>query len=88
MSQETSKTQSSILGALIKWDDFLSNPPTRTQSATVQGTFRKTDVENEEPNDDRCQENPQPSVYHSGHSVDSDLVKALHMVTRVQEGIP
>ena len=49
LSQEFSRTESRILGALSKLDEFLLNPQIRTFSGTTPGTFRNTDVENQEP---------------------------------------
>ena len=40
LSQEFSRTESCILGALSKLDEFLLNPQVRTFSGTVPGTFR------------------------------------------------
>ena len=66
LSQEFSRTESRILGALSKLDEIVLNPQIRTHSGTVPGTFRYTNVEN--------QENPHPevgaSVYQSRHSND------------------
>ena len=46
LSQEFSRTESRILGALSKLDEFLLKPHIRTHSGTVPGTFRNTDVDN------------------------------------------
>ena len=46
LSQEFSRTESRILGALSKLDEFLLNQQTTTHSGTVPGTFRNTNVEN------------------------------------------
>ena len=62
LSQEFSKTESRILGALSKLDEFLLNPQVRTFSGTVLGKFRNADVENQEPNGDRSQNDPYPEV--------------------------
>ena len=53
LSQEFNGTESRILGALSKLDEFLLNPQVRTFSGTVPGTFRNTDVENQEPSGER-----------------------------------
>ena len=47
LSQEFIRTESRILGALSKLDEFLLNPQIRTHSGTVPGTFRNTNVENQ-----------------------------------------
>ena len=82
LSQEFSRTESRILGALSKLDEFLLNPQIRTHSGTVPATFRNTNVENQEPNEDRSQDDPHPekgpSVCQSRHSIDSDTDKAPH----------
>ena len=61
-SQEFSRTESRILGALSKLDEFLVNPQIRTFSGTIPGTFRNADVENQEPSEDRSQNDPYPEV--------------------------
>ena len=82
LSQEFSRTESRILGALSNLDEFLLNLQIRTHSGIVPGTFRKTNVENPEPNEDRSQDDPHPelgpSVYQSRHSNDSDPDEAPH----------
>ena len=62
LSQEFSRTESLILGALSNLGKFLLNPQIRTLSGTVPGTSRNTDVENQEPNGDRSQDDPHPEV--------------------------
>ena len=83
LTQEFSRTESRILGSLSKLDEFLLNPQIRTHSGTVPGTFRNTNVENQESNQDRSQEDPHPevgpSVYQSRHSIDSDPDEAPHI---------
>ena len=82
MSQEFSRTESRILGALSKLDEFLLNPLIRMHSGTVPGTFRNTNEENQEPNEDSSQDDSypevRPSVYQSRHSNDSDPDEAPH----------
>ena len=58
LSQEFSRTESRILGALSKLDEFLLNPQIRTHSETVPGTFRNTKVENERTHEDDSQSDP------------------------------
>ena len=85
LSQEFSRTESSILGNLSKLGEFLLSPQIRTHSGTVPGLFRNTNVENHEPNEDRSQDDPHPevgpSVSQSRHSIDSDTEDAPHIVT-------
>ena len=91
LSPEFSRTESRILCALSKLDEFLLNPQIRTHFGTVPGTFRNTNMENQEPNEDRSQDDPHPevgpSVHQSPHSNDSGPHEAPHMVTWVQEEI-
>ena len=61
-SQEFSRTESRILGALSKLDEFLLNQQIRTHSETVPGTFRNTNVENQGTNEDNSQSNPHPET--------------------------
>ena len=68
-------------------DEFLWNLQIRTHSGTVPGTFRNTNVEIQEPNEDRSQGDPNPevgpSVYQSRHSDDSDPDEAPHSCINV-----
>ena len=43
--QEFSRTESRILGALYKLDEFLLNAQVRAFTGTVPGTFRNTDIQ-------------------------------------------
>ena len=85
LSQEFNRTESRILGTLFKLDEFLLNPQIGTHSETVPGTFRNTNVENQEPNEDRSQDDPHPevgpSVCQSRHSIDSDTDEAPHRLS-------
>ena len=62
LSQELSRTESRILGALTKSDKFLSNQQIHTHFETVPGTFRNTNVENQGTNDDDSQSDPHPEA--------------------------
>ena len=62
LSQEFSRTESRILGALSKLDEFLLNPQIRTHSETVPGTFQNTNVENQGTNEDDSQSDPHPEA--------------------------
>ena len=46
LSKEFNKTESRILGALSKLDEFLLNPKVRTCSVTAHGTSRNSNLEN------------------------------------------
>ena len=62
LSQEFNRTESRILGALSKLDEFLLNPQITTHFETVPGTFRNTNVENQGTNEDDSQSDPHPEA--------------------------
>ena len=62
LSQEFRRTQSRILGALSKLDEFLLNQQIRTHSGTVPETFRNTNVDNQGTNEDDSQSDPHPEA--------------------------
>ena len=62
---EISRTESCILGALSKLDDFLLHPQVRTLSGTVPGTSRNIDMENQEAAGDRSQNDSYPELVFS-----------------------
>ena len=69
LSKEFSRTESRILGALSKLDEFLLNPQVRTCSVAVPGTSRNNHSENGETTGNRSSEDPCPEVeYSSQHS--------------------
>ena len=67
LSKEFSRTESRILGALSKLDEFLLNPQVRTCSVAVPGTYRNSNSENREPTGDRSLDDPCPEVRSSSH---------------------
>ena len=73
LTQEFSRTESRILGALSKLDEFVLNPQVTVQSGTVPGTSRNVKTENQEPTEDRSQNDPRPevdeSIYRSSQSM-------------------
>ena len=85
LSQEFSRTESRILGALSKIDEFLLNPQMRTHSGTVPGTFRNTNIENQGTNEDDSQSDPHPeaglsrsqNTQNSGPEVAPDMVTGV-----------
>ena len=91
LSIEFCRTESRILGALFKLDEFLLNPQVRTCSVAVPRTSRNNDSENREPTGDRSLGDPCPeavfSSHHSGNLNGSELEETHHMVTGVQEKI-
>ena len=58
LSKEFNKTESHILGAISKLDEFLLNPQVRTCSA--HGTSRHSNLENRETHGDRSSNDPYP----------------------------
>ena len=70
LSNEFSKTESRILGALSKLDELLRNPQVRTCSVAVPGSSRNNNSENRETTGDRSSGDPYPEVgsfsHHSG----------------------
>ena len=60
LSKEFSKTESRILGALSKLDEFLLNLQVRTCSVAVPGTSRSSNLENQGTNEDRPSDDPGP----------------------------
>ena len=67
LSKEFSRTESRILGALSKLDDFLLNPQVRTCSVAVPGTSRNNNSDNRETTGDRSSDDPCPEVRYSSH---------------------
>ena len=82
LSKEFSRTESRILGALSKLDEFLLNPQVRTCSVAVPGTSRNSDSENREPTGDRSLNDPCPeavfSSHHSGNLNGPELEETYH----------
>ena len=82
LSNEFSRTDSCILGALSKLDDFLLNRQVRTCSVAVPGTSRNFDSENRETSGDRSPSNPISkavfSVCHSSNVNDSGQEETHH----------
>ena len=65
LSKGFSRTESRILGALSKLDEFLLNPQVRkvrTCSVAVPGTSRSGNLENQGTNEDRPSDDPGPEV--------------------------
>ena len=85
LSKEFSKTESHMLGALSKPDEFLVNPQVRTCSIAVQGTSRNANSENRETHGDRSSDDPHPEVgyfsHHSGQLNSPETENNSHMVT-------
>ena len=67
LSKEFSRTESRILGALSKLDEFLLNPQVRTCSVAVPGASRNNNSENRETTGARSLDDPFPEVRYSSH---------------------
>ena len=92
LSKEFSRTESRILGALSKLDEFLLNPQVRTCSIAVPGITRSSNLENQGTNEDRPSGDPGPEVeFSSPHFVaetDPHIVTGAtdpHIVTRATD---
>ena len=70
LSKEFSRTESRILGAQSKPDEFLLSPQARNCSAPVPGTSRNSNSENREPTGHRSLDDPCREVrFFPHHSV-------------------
>ena len=89
-SQKFNLTESRILGALSKLDEFLLNPPFRTCSLADPGTSRNKSSENREPTVNRALSDPYPEVEFSACRTSNitDQLETHHMMTVVGEEIP
>ena len=87
LSQEFSRTESRILGALSKLDEFLLNQQIRTHYGTVPETFRNTNVENQGTNEDDSQSDPHPEggLFRSQTTQNSGPEVGPYMVTGATE---
>ena len=85
LPKEFSKTESRILGALSKLDEFLLNPQVRTCSVAIQGTSANANSGNRETHGDRSSDDPYPEVgyfpHHSGQLKGPEAETNSHMVT-------
>ena len=62
LSQESSRTENRILGALSRLDDFLMNPPIQGYSGTAPETSRRAYGLNQGTNEDDSQSEPHPEA--------------------------
>ena len=62
LSQEFSRTESRILSAVSRLDEFLLNQQIRTHSGAVPGLLRNTNVGNQGTNEDDSQIYPHPEA--------------------------
>ena len=83
--KDFSKTDSRILGALSKLDEFLLNPQVRTCSVAAHGTSRVVNSENWETHGYRSSDDPYPEVgylpHHSGQLNSPETETISHVVT-------
>ena len=86
LSKEFSATESRILGALSKLDEFLLNPQVRTCSVTVPGRSRNANSENRETHEDRSSDDPYAEVgyfpHHFGQINSPETETNSHVVTK------
>ena len=82
LSQEFSRTESRVLGALSKLDEFLLNPQVGTGSVAVPGTPRNNNSQNLKPTGDRSLDDPSPEVvfsaFHTSNLNDSEQEETHH----------
>ena len=82
LSKDFSWTESRILGALSKFDQFLLNPYVRACSVAVPGKSRNNNLENREPTGDRSLNDPCPEVAfsacHTSNLNDSEQEETHH----------
>ena len=82
LSEEFSRTESRILGALSKFDDFFPNPQVRSCSVAVPGTSRNSDSGNRESNGDRSPNDSSPEAVVSSHHAGNLNVSELEEYCR------
>ena len=89
LSQEFRKTESLILGALYRPDDYLLKPLIQGYSGTDPETSRNTPGTNQGTNEDNSQSDPHPGVgvYQSQMTPNSGPDDNLNLVTGVQKEI-
>ena len=91
LSKEFSRTESRILGALSKLDEFLLNPQLRTYSVAVLETSKNGNSENRETIGNRSSNDPCPEArsfsHHSGQTDSPEAELDPHLLTGVQEEI-
>ena len=80
LSQEFSRTENRILGALARLDDFLMNPLLQGHSGTTPETSRNMFSVNQGTNEDDSQSNPHPEadLLTSGREDRHDMATGVH----------
>ena len=89
LSEEFSRTENRILGALARLDDFLMNPLIQGHSGTTPETSRNAFSTNQGTNEDDSQSDPQPEagIFCSQATRNSGPDVGHHMVTGVHEEV-
>ena len=87
LSQDYSRTESRILGALCKIDKFLLNQQIRMHSGTIPETFRNTNVDNQGTNEDdsMIELHPEAGLFRSHTTQNSGQEVGPYMVTGATE---
>ena len=87
LSQEFSRTQNRILGALARLDDFLTNPLIQGHSGTAPETSRNVFSRSQKTNEEESQSNPLPEagIFHNQTAQNSGPEVGHDMVTGVQK---
>ena len=92
LSKEVNKTESRILGALSKLDEFHLNSQVRTCSVAAHGTSRNSNSENRETHGDRSSNDTYPEVgyfpHHSGQLNSPETETNSHLVTETYPHSP
>ena len=92
LSKEFSKTESRILGAVSKIDEFLLNPQVRNCSRAFPGTSRNTSLKNRETTGDRSSKDPYPEVgffsQHSGQLISPETETNPHNSSGLSDEYP
>ena len=89
LSQEISRTENRILGALARLDDFLMNPLLQGHSGTAPETSRNVFSINQGTNEDDSQSDPHPEagLLSCGQEDRHDMVTGVTEQTRSQRDI-
>ena len=87
MSQEFSRTENRILGALARLDDFLMNPLLQGHSGTAPETSRNASSVNQGTNEEDSQSYPDPEagLFHNQMTQNSGPEEGHDMVTGATE---
>ena len=88
LSQEFSRTENCILGALARLDDFFMNPLIQGHSGTAPKTSRNASSLNQGTNEDDSQSDLlETGIFHSETTRNSGPEKSHDMLTRVHQEV-